>query len=85
MNKLELNALFEKLQTNKRNKQIKRKLTLAACVVAALVAVCVAYHQGTKAGRAAGVMAAFDDITACTNDGCSGYYTTATGVRCIYE
>ena len=39
-------------ERSKRNKQIKRKLTVAACVVAALVAVCVAYHQGTKAGRA---------------------------------
>ena len=72
-------------ERSKRNKQIKRKLTLAACVVAAVVAVCVAYHQGTKAGRAAGILTAFDDITACTNDGGSGYYTTATGVRCIYE
>lgn len=72
-------------ERSKHNKQIKRKLTLAACVVAALVAVCVAYHQGSKAGRVAGVLAAFDDITACTNDGGSGYYTTATGVRCIYE
>lgn len=70
-------TIYEYEQRNK----IKRKLTLAACVVAALVAVCVAYHQG----RAAGVLAAFDDITACTNDGGSGYYTTATGVRCIYE
>lgn len=72
-------------ERSKRNKQIKHKLTLAACMVAALVAVCVAYHQGSKAGRAAGVLAAFDDITACTNDGGNGYYTTATGVRCIYE
>ena len=72
-------------ERSKRNKQIKRKLTLAACVVAALVAVCVAYHQGTKAGRAAGVVAAFNDMTACVDNGGSGYYTTATGVRCIYD
>lgn len=72
-------------ERSKHNKQIKRKLTLAACVVAALVAVCVAYHQGSKAGRAAGVLAAFDDITYCTNEGGSGYYITDTGVRCIYE
>ena len=72
-------------ERSKRNKQIKRKLTVASCVVTALVAVCVAYHQGTKAGRAAGVVAAFNDMTACVDNGGSGYYTTATGVRCIYD
>lgn len=72
-------------ERSKRNKQIKRKLTLTACVVAALVAVCVAYHQGTKAGRAAGILTAFDDITTCTNNGGTGFYATATDVRCIFD
>ena len=72
-------------ERSERNKQIKHKLTVAVCAMAALVAVCVAYHQGSKAGRAAGVLAAFDDMTACVDSGGSGYYTTATGVGCIYE
>lgn len=67
-------------------KRIKRILTRCAAVVAVLAIVAgLAYSQGTKAGRAVGVLTAFDDITYCTNEGATGYYATETGVRCIYD
>ena len=72
-------------ERSKRNKQIKKRVALVAAAVAIVAAVVCAYSQGVKAGRAAGVLAAFDDMTACVDNGGSGYYTTTTGVRCIYE
>ena len=67
-------------------KRIKRALTRCAAVVVVLATVAgVAYHQGTKAGRAAGILTAFDDMTACIDNGGNGYFIDAGGVHCLYE
>lgn len=63
-----------------------KKMTILIWIIAGLLfSFSMGYITGENAGRRAGILRATDDISYCYENGASGYYTTKSGVRCLYD